>query len=205
MEKQIQRFMPSTKELEGLDSLISNIPELQDMIEESDYSLTKIIEGINTLKMPDEYKTGLKQLFVGLQKAYVSEQIYKYSNFKNQDIIEQLFKREEQYQKIIKEQASKHSDITGIEDMNKMFSSIIITPKDNKKVSSYTTKTIKDIKTYKDFKPIFTQPGEKSYKKEELIYMKSSNNKGPRFNNVDSITVNNTNQDIDVKIKKIKN
>ena len=82
--------MPSDKELEGLDLLISNIPELQDIIENSSHSLDLIIKGIDTLNMPLDYKRGLKQLFVALQKTHITSEVYKYSNFRNQDTILKL-------------------------------------------------------------------------------------------------------------------
>jgi hypothetical protein len=85
--------------------------------------------------------------------------------------------------------------------MNKMFSSIDIKPKKDTKVSPWTVRTIKDIKFQDDFKPIFSEIGVKTYKQEELLDMKSSK-KGPKFNNVDKITVNNTPNEVIVTNKK---
>lgn len=68
MDKQIKRYMPSLEELKGLDQFISNIPELQDFTQESDYSLDLIIKGIDLLKIDDYFKKEIKQLFIGLQK-----------------------------------------------------------------------------------------------------------------------------------------
>jgi hypothetical protein len=80
--------MPSKEELEGLDQFISNIPELQDFIQRSDYSLDLIIKGIDSLKMDETYKTGVKQLFIGPQKTSIAKETYKYSNLRNQETIE---------------------------------------------------------------------------------------------------------------------
>ena len=203
MEKQIMRYMPSSEELEGLDQFISKIPELQDFIQESDYSLELIIKGIDSLKMDKNYKKGIKQLFIGLQKSSIAMETYKYSNFRNQETINKLLQREEEYKKIIKTQAKKHADNSGIDEMNKMFSSIVINPEKNKQVSAYTNKKIKDIKFYDDFKPIFEEEGEKNYTKEELVKMKKNKKEGIRFNGVDTITVKNTPDNV-VVIKKLK-
>src|SRR5580692_8413099 len=201
METQIKKYMPSDKELEGLDLLISNIPELQDIIENSSHSLDLIIRGIDTLNMPLDYKKGLKQLFVALQKTHTTSEVYKYSNFRNQDTILKLLDKEKQYISIIKGQANKHNDNYGVDEMNKMFSSIDIKPKKDTKVSPWTVRTIKDIKFQDDFKPIFSEIGVKTYKQEELLDMKSSK-KGPKFNNVDKIIVNNTPNEVIVTNKK---
>ena len=107
--------------------------------------------------MDETYKTGIKQLFIALQKSCIAKETYEYSNFRNQETIELLLQKEKEYKKIINNQANKHKDNTGIDEMNKMFSSIIITPEKNKKISSYTNKKIKDIKLYDDFKPIFEE------------------------------------------------
>lgn len=192
MEKQLERYTPSSEELKGLDQFISKIPELENFIQESDYSLDLIIKGIDSLKMDNEYKKGIKQLFIALQKSCIAKETYKYSNFRNQETIELLLQREKEYKKIISRQAKKHSDNSGIDEMNKMFSSLVITPEKNKQISSYTNKKIKDIKLYDDFKPIFEEEGEKMYTKEELLKMKKNNKEGIRFNGVDSITVKNT-------------
>ena len=73
MDKQIMRYMPSSEELERLDQFISNIPELQDFIQQSDYSLDLIIKGIDSLKMDESYKTQIKQLFIALQKTSIAK------------------------------------------------------------------------------------------------------------------------------------
>lgn len=199
MENQIKRYMPSSEELEGLDNYISDIPDLHKLIEENDYSLELIIKGIDSIKIDEGYKTGIKQLFIALQKSSIAKEIYKYSTFKNQEIIDNLLRREEQYKFIIKQQAIKYKDNNGIDDMNKMFSKIKIIPENDKKISLYTSKKIKDIKKYEEFKPIFTEQGERIYSRQELIDMKKDNKKGIRFNNVDSIKVNNINDDIIIK------
>jgi len=204
MEKQIKRYIPSNEELEGLDEVISKVPELQNIIKANDYSLELIIKGIDSLRMEEGYKKGIKQLFIALQKCSTASEIYKYSNFRNQETIETLLKREEQYKKIINDQASKHKDNSGIDEMHKMFSNITINPEKDKKVSTYTNKKIKDIKYYDDFKPIFSQPGEKTYKRDDLLEMKSSSNKGPTFKNVDTITVKNSPEDVVVTTSKRK-
>jgi hypothetical protein len=196
MEKQIKRYMPSSEELEGLDQFISTIPELQEFIQESDYSLDLIIKGTDSLKMDESYKKGIKQLFIALQKTCIVKETFKYSTFRNQETIELLLQREKEYKKIIAKQAKKHKDNSGIDEMNKMFSSIVINPAKDKQVSAYTNKKIKDIKLYDDFKPIFEEEGEKVYTKEDLVKMKKNNKEGIRFNGVDSITVKNTSDDL---------
>ena len=79
------RYMPSSEELEGLDQFISNIPELQDFIQQSDYSLDLIIKGIDSLKIDESYKTRIKQLFIALQKTSIAKETYKYSNFRSRE------------------------------------------------------------------------------------------------------------------------
>jgi hypothetical protein len=204
MDKQIKRYMPSSEELAGLDQLISNIPELQNFIQECGHSLEIIINGINSIKMDEEYKSGLKQLFIALQKSCIAKETYKYSNFRNQETIELLLEREKEYKKIISKQAEKYKDNTGIDDMNRMFSSISIKAERNMQISSYTNKKIKDIKFCDDFKPIFEEEGEKIYTREELIQMKKNKNKGIRFNGVDNITVKNTTDNVVVTSNKNK-
>ena len=76
MEAQIKKYMPTDKELERLDLLISNIPELQDFIENSSYSLDLIIKGIDSLNMPLDYKKRLKAIVCGLRKKYIQHQKY---------------------------------------------------------------------------------------------------------------------------------
>ena len=44
--------------------------------------------------------------------------IYKYANFKNQELIENLLERKKKYKEIIKSQAIKHNDNSGIEELN---------------------------------------------------------------------------------------
>lgn len=39
----------------------------------------------------------IKQFFVALQQSNIVCQVYKYPNFRNQEIIDNLLKREEQY------------------------------------------------------------------------------------------------------------
>ena len=100
MEKQIKRYAPSSEELEGLDKFISNIPELQEFIQESDYSLDLIIKGIDSLKMDETYKTGIKQLFIALQKSCIAKETYKYSNFRNQEPSNYYYKEKKNIRKL---------------------------------------------------------------------------------------------------------
>ena len=57
MENHLVRFGATSIELEGLDNYISNIPELQELIEECSYDLDIIITAIKTSKfLPKEMK-----------------------------------------------------------------------------------------------------------------------------------------------------
>jgi hypothetical protein len=201
MDKQIQLFSPNENELEGLDNLISNIPELQELIEESGYNIKTISNGIRNLKgMTEEYKNMIMGFFKALNNNYLSSQVYKYSNFRNQEIIDKLLCREEEYKKIIMNQANKHNDNSGVEEMNSMFNAMIVKTKDNKKLSNYMNKSIKDIKFKDDFKPIFEKEGVNEYSKDELLKMKS-NKKGTTFKDVNSITVVNMSKNKDFIVK----
>ena len=82
----------------------------------------------------------------------------------------------------------KSNDESGIDKMNKMYSTMIIETKDNKKISRYMNKTLKDIKFQDDFKPIFEKKGINEYSKKELLEMKTSN-KGPTFNGIEKIQI----------------
>ena len=63
MEKQINRYTPTNEELEGLDNLISKIPDLQNLIEENADSLDLIIKGIDTLRIDNVYKKRFETTF----------------------------------------------------------------------------------------------------------------------------------------------
>ena len=198
----MQRFLPQEDELDGLDQIISEIPELQNMISSSSYSLDQIIAGIDKLEILDpQMKLFAKQVFVNFQKSYVTNQVYKYKSFKNQEIIEQLLEREKQYKSIIESQSKKHNDSSGLDEMNKMFSTLVIKPDEGSKLSRYTSKKIKDLKTFDDFQPIFQIEGSSEYTKEELMNMKSNPKKGPMFKGVKSINVKNSKDDT-IVIKK---
>ena len=71
--------------------------------------------------------------------------VYKYSNFRNQGIIDNLLKREEQHKKIIYEQAKKHNDNEDINEINKMFSTLVVEKKVNRPLSKYMNKSINSI------------------------------------------------------------
>ena len=188
MESQIKRYMPSKGELEGLDRIISKNKELEELIKDEESNLERIIQAIDGLKnINNNMKTIMKQFFIALQQTSMTSDIYKYANFKNQELIENLLEREEKYKKIIKSQAEKHNDNSGIEELNKVFSTIIVDSKD-KKLSKYMKKTLKDIKFHDDFKPIFSEVGTKELTRDELKQMKSDPKKGPRFNNIKKIT-----------------
>ena len=188
MESQIKRYMPSKVELEGLDKIISKNKELEELIKDEESNLERIIKAIDGLKnINNNMKTIMKQFFIALQQTSMTSDIYKYANFKNQELIENLLEREEKYKKIIKSQAEKHNDNSGIEELNKVFSTIIVDSKD-KKLSKYMKKTLKDIKFHDDFKPIFSEVGTKELTRDELKQMKSDPKKGPRFNNIKKIT-----------------
>ena len=66
---------------------------MQNLIEENAESLDLIIKGIDTLRIDNVYKKGLKQLFIALEKTHVAKETYKYSNFKNQDTIDRASTR----------------------------------------------------------------------------------------------------------------
>lgn len=188
MESQIKRYMPSKIELEGLDRIISKNKELEDLIRDEETNLERIIEAINGLKnINSNMKTIMKQFFIALQQTSMTSDIYKYANFKNQELIETLLEREEKYKKIIKSQAEKHNDNSGVEELNKVFSTIIVDSKD-KELSKYMKKSLKDIKFHDDFKPVFSELGTKELTRDELKKMKSDPKKGPRFNNIKKIT-----------------
>ena len=106
----------------------------------------------------------------------------------NQELIETLLEREEKYKKIIKSQAEKHNDNSGIEELNNVFSTIIVDSKDKKLSKYYMKKTLKDIEFHDDFKPLFSEVGTKELTRDELKQMKSDPKKGPRFNNIKKIT-----------------
>ncbi len=188
MKSQIKRYMPSKVELEGLDRIISKNKELEELIKNEESNLERIIQAIDRLKnINNNMKTIMKQFFIALQHASLTSDIYKYANFKNPELIETLLEREERYKKIIKSQAEKHNDNSGIEELNNVFSTIIVDSKD-KKLSKYMKKTLKDIKFHDDFKPIFSEVGTKESTRDELKQMKSDLKKGHRFNNIKKIT-----------------
>lgn len=188
MESQIKRYMPNKIELEGLDRIISKNKELEELVRDEESNLERIIQPIDGLKnMNTNMKTIVKQFFIALQQTSMTSDIYKYANFKNQELIETLLEREEKYKKIIKSQAEKHNDNSGIEELNKVFSSIIVDSED-KKLSKYMKKTLKDIKFHDDFKPAFSEVGTKEFTSNELKQMKSNPKKDPRFNNINKIT-----------------
>jgi len=201
MDKQIKLFSPAENELEGLDVMISNIPELQELIEESGYNLKTISGGIRNLKgLSEEYKNMLITFFRALNNSHLVSQVYKYSNFRNQEIIDKLLCREEEYKKIITNQANKHNDNSGVEEMNSMFNTMIVKTKENRKLSNYMNKSIKDIKFKDDFKPIFEKEGINEYSKDELLKMKT-NKKGTTFKDVNSITLVNIPKNKDYIVK----
>ena len=201
MDKQIKLFSPTENELERLDAMISNISELQELIEESGYNLKTISGGIRNLKgLSEEYKNMLITFFKALNNSHLASQVYKYSNFRNQEIIDNLLYREEEYKKIIKNQADKNNDNSGVEEMNSMFNTMIVKTKDNRKLSNYMNKSIKDIKFKDDFKPIFEKEGINEYSKDELLKMKS-NKKGTTFKDVNSITLVNIPKNKDFIVK----
>ena len=201
MDKQIKLFSPAENELEGLDVMISNIPELQELIEESGYNLKTISGGIRNLKgLSEEYKNMLITFFRALNNSHLVSQVYKYSNFRNQEIIDKLLCREEEYKKIITNQANKHNDNSGVEEMNSMFNTMIVKTKENRKLSNYMNKSIKDIKFKDDFKPLFEKEGINEYSKDELLKMKT-NKKGTTFKDVNSITLVNIPKNKDYIVK----
>jgi len=180
--------MPSKVELEGLDRIISKNKELEELIRDEESNLERIIQAIDGLKnINNNMKTIMKQFFIALQQTSMTSDIYKYTNFKNQELIESLLEREEKYKKIIKSQAIKHNDDSGIEELNNVFSTIIVDSKD-KKLSKYMKKTLKDIKFHDDFKSVFSEVGTMELSPDELKQMKSNPKKGPRFNNIKKIT-----------------
>ena len=131
MESQIKRYMPSKVELEGLDRIISKNKELEELIKNEESNLERIIQAIDGLKnINTNMKTIMKQFFIALQQTSMTSDIYKYANFKNQELIENLLEREEKYKKIIKSQAEKHNDNSGIEELNNVFSTIIVDSKE---------------------------------------------------------------------------
>ena len=100
MEKQIKLFTPSESELIGLDNLITNVPELQELIEESVYNIQTINNGVKSLKgLPGSYKDMIIKFFKALNNTHNTKEIYKYSNFRNQKIIDKLLAREQEYKK----------------------------------------------------------------------------------------------------------
>ena len=182
-------FTPTDNELEGLDKLISKFPELQTLIVDNDYSLEQIALGMKKVKhVPEKYKAWFINMFKSISETHLAKEVYKFSNFKNQEIIERLLEREEHYKEIIKKQAEKHNDNEGIEEMNKVFSTMIIKTTENKKLSYYMNKSIIDIRINDDFQPIFEKPGMNEYTKEELLKMKKDR-KGSTFKDVDTITI----------------
>ena len=78
--------------------------------------------------------------------------------------------------------------------MNKMFSTVILETKDNKKISSYMDNSIKNIEFREDFKPIFEKAGAVAHTKKELLQMKT-NQKGTTFKDIGTITVVNVRKD----------
>lgn len=190
MEKQIKLFAPQDDELDGLDSLIQKVPELSELIEESGNNLQTIVNGVKSLKgLKDSYKTMIIDFFRALCETHTTKEVYKYSNFKNQEIIEILLEREKELKKIIKNQALKHNDNEGEKEMENMFNTMIIKTKNNISLSDYMNKKIKDIKFYDNYKPLFKEEGIQEYTKKELLKMKKKDGKGPQFRNIESITV----------------
>ena len=189
MEKQLNLFVPGNNELDGLDKLISKFPELQQLIEDNDYNLDLICNGTKGLKgVSKHYKEMIMNFFKSLSETHIAKEVYKFANFKNQETIERLMEERDQLKGIITRQAEKHNDNAGIEEMNKMFSTMVIKTEDNRNLSRYLTKRVDDIKIIDDFKPIFEKPGMIEYSKEELVNMKK-NKKGLSFKDVESITV----------------
>ena len=69
MNNQIKRFIPSNDELEGIDNIISNVPELKEMIQNDDSNLETIINAIDNIKSLNEnMKTTIKQFLLHYRK-----------------------------------------------------------------------------------------------------------------------------------------
>lgn len=204
MDKKIKLFTPSDDELEGLDELISNIPELTELIKESSYNIQVIQNGIKNLKsLNDETKNMVIVFFNALNTTHLAKETYRYSNFRNQELITRLMEERHRLAAIIKKQSEKHNDNSGITEMENMFSTMIIETKDNKKISNYMNKSIKDIKFKDDFKPLFNKLGINEYTKNELLSMKTDK-KGTTFKNVESIKIINVPKGKDIVNGKIK-
>ena len=92
--------MPSKIELEGLVRIISKNKELEELIRNEESNLARIIQAIDGLKnMNTNMKTIVRQFFIALQQTSMTSDIYKYANFKNQELIENLLEREENIRK----------------------------------------------------------------------------------------------------------
>ena len=76
--------------------------------------------------MDKNTKIIFNKLFKALSLAHLKKEVYKITTFKHQETIEKLLEREKEYRKIIKTQASKHNDNQGVEEMEKMFSTMMI-------------------------------------------------------------------------------
>ena len=122
MESQIKRYMPSKVELEGLDKIISKNKELEELIKNEESNLKRIIQAIDGLKnINNNMKTIMKQFFIALQQTSMTSDIYKYANFKNQELIE----RRKNIRKLLNLKL-KHNDDSGIEELNNVFSTILV-------------------------------------------------------------------------------
>ena len=114
MEKHLVRFGATSNELEGLDNYISDIPELHQLIEDSSYDLDVIIKAIKNSKyIPKEFKTVITTGFQLLNQTNMAKEVYKYGNFRNQEIIEKLIEEKNEFSRIIKDQV-KHIKTTQV-------------------------------------------------------------------------------------------
>ena len=50
--------------------------------------------------MEKAYKTGIKQLFIALQKSCIAKETYKYSNFRNQEPSNYYYKEKKNIRKL---------------------------------------------------------------------------------------------------------
>ncbi len=188
MEQHLEVYIPSDDELLEIDKIIEENPELQEIVADNNSRLCDVLNAIDNFNLPASYKKTIKSFFNHLGIQQNEKLIYKYTAFRNQELIDNFIEREREFKKIIKEQDDKIGTTEGMDNVDKMFSTMVVTTKYDKPLTGYMNKKIGEIKNYDHYHDLFSKPGATTVSVKALKEQKGSN-KGTNFKNVKDLTI----------------
>lgn len=142
MNKQINRFKTSKEEIDSMNNIVNHFADLKTTITAENQNLDTVLNTLDALNINPDFKETIATAFKILFMQNNEKMAYKHLAFHLQDKQAECMEYIGKLKNIIKNQADKHNDKSGLEEMNESMTQITLV--NSTGLSKYQQRGFKD-------------------------------------------------------------